>query len=69
MTDVTEGLRKITDTLKKPEAVDDFMHHRTEIHGALIRAHLALSNGRNWSPVETRIIDIIDQWLKQVRGP
>lgn len=77
MTDVADDIRAAVNQTRPPSALktqgrepdDLYAQLRADIQGALIRAHSALAGpNRPWAPVDTRIIDINDQWLKQLAG-
>ena len=47
---------------------EEFAKIRAEVRGAIVRAWAALVPTGEWLQVDDRLVDIVDEWLKQKRG-
>jgi len=69
MSDIADEIKRAVTQDRPVQRDETFMRLRSEIRGAVIRAHLEYT-GPNypWSPVDDRILDILDRWLDNKAG-
>ena len=71
MTDIADDIRKAVGAANRASVHppdEAFETIRAEVHGALWRAWAKLVPDGRVTPVDVRIHDIVDEWLRQKKG-